>query len=71
VQGNASTQATQLQQGQSVVVSTLQAKFNSTSSVNLDSEMSNLIQLQNAYAANAHVMSVVQSMMNTLLQAQV
>ena len=70
VQANASTQATQLQQGQSVVVSTLQAKFNSTSSVNLDSEMSNLIQLQNAYAANAHVMSVVQSMMTTLLQAQ-
>lgn len=71
IQGNAATQATQLQQGQSVVVSTLQAKFNSTSSVNLDSEMSNLIQLQNAYAANAHVMSVVQSMMNTLIQAQV
>ena len=71
VQANAATQATQLQQGQSVVVSTLQAKFDSTASVNLDSEMSNLIQLQNAYAANAHVMSVVQSMMNTLLQAQV
>ncbi|WP_063687863.1 flagellar hook-associated protein FlgK [Bradyrhizobium stylosanthis] len=71
VQANASTQATQLQQGQSVVVSTLQAKFDSTSKVNLDSEMSNLIQLQNAYAANAHVMSVVQSMMNTLIQAQV
>ncbi|OPY93792.1 flagellar biosynthesis protein FlgC [Bradyrhizobium sacchari] len=70
IQANASTQATQLQQGQSVVVSTLQAKFDSTSSVNLDSEMSNLIQLQNAYAANAHVMSVVQSMMNTLIQAQ-
>ncbi|GLR91503.1 flagellar hook-associated protein FlgK [Bradyrhizobium iriomotense] len=70
IQSNASTQATALQQGQSVVVSTLQAKFNSTSSVNLDSEMSNLIQLQNAYAANAHVMSVVQSMMNTLIQAQ-
>ena len=71
VQANAATQATQLQQGQSVVVSTLQAKFDSTSKVNLDSEMSNLIQLQNAYAANAHVMSVVQSMMNTLIQAQV
>jgi len=70
IQANAATQATQLQQGQSVVVSTLQAKFDSTSKVNLDSEMSNLIQLQNAYAANAHVMSVVQSMMNTLLQAQ-
>jgi flagellar hook-associated protein 1 FlgK len=71
VQSNAATQATQLQQGQSVVVSTLQQKFNSTASVNLDSEMSSLIQLQNAYAANAHVMTVVQSMMNTLLQAQV
>ena len=62
--------ATQLQQGQDVVVSTLQQKFNSTSGVNIDTEMSNLIALQNAYAANAHVMSVVQSMMNTLLQAQ-
>ncbi|MCS3765471.1 flagellar hook-associated protein FlgK [Bradyrhizobium centrosematis] len=71
IQANASTQATQLQEGQGVVVSTLQAKFDSTSKVNLDSEMSNLIQLQNAYAANAHVMSVVQSMMNTLIQAQV
>jgi flagellar hook-associated protein 1 len=68
-QGNASTLATQLQQGQSVVVSTLQAKFNSTSAVNMDSEMSNLIQVQNTYAANAHIMSVVQSMMQSLLQA--
>ena len=31
--------------------------------------MANLIALQNAYAANAHVMTVVQSMMQTLLQA--
>jgi flagellar hook-associated protein 1 FlgK len=69
-QSNAATQATQLQQGQDVVVSTLQQKFNSTSGVNIDTEMSNLIALQNAYAANAHVMSVIQSMMNTLLQAQ-
>jgi flagellar hook-associated protein 1 FlgK len=70
LQSNASTQATQLQQGQSVVVSTLQQKFNSTSSVNIDSEMSNLIQLQNAYAANAHIMSTIQSMMTSLLQIQ-
>jgi flagellar hook-associated protein 1 len=70
-QGNASTLATQLQQGQSVVVSTLQQKFNSTSAVNIDTEMSNLIQVQNTYAANAHLMSVVQSMMQTLLQVQV
>lgn len=69
-QGNASTLATQLQQGQSVVVSTLQQKFNSTAAVNIDTEMSNLIQVQNSYAANAHIMSVVQSMMQSLLQAQ-
>ena len=69
-QANASTTATQLQQGQDVVVSTLQQKFNSVAGVSIDTEMSNLIALQNSYAANAHVMSVVQSMMTSLLQAQ-
>jgi flagellar hook-associated protein 1 len=69
-QANASTSATQLQQGQDVVVNTLQQKFDSTSAVNIDTEMANLIALQNSYAANAHVMSVVQSMMTSLLQAQ-
>jgi flagellar hook-associated protein 1 FlgK len=69
-QGNAASLASQLQQGQSVVVSTLQQKFDSTSSVSIDSEMSDLIQVQNTYAANAHVMSVVQSMMQSLLQVQ-
>lgn len=68
-QSNAATVATQLQQGQSVVVSTLQQKFDSTASVNIDTEMANLIQVQNTYAANAHIMSVVQSMMQSLLQA--
>ncbi len=70
-QSNASTTATQLQQGQDVVVNTLKQKMQSTSGVNIDTEMANLIALQNSYAANAHVMSVVQSMMNSLLQAQV
>jgi len=69
-QGNASTLATQLQQGQGVVVSTLQQKFDSTSAVNIDTEMASLIQVQNTYAANAHIMTVVQSMMTSLLQAQ-
>jgi flagellar hook-associated protein 1 FlgK len=48
----------------------LQQKFDSTSGVSIDTEMANLIALQNSYAANAHVMSVVQSMMTSLLQAQ-
>jgi flagellar hook-associated protein 1 len=70
LQANSSTAATQLQQGQDVVVSALQQKMNSTSGVNIDTEMANLISLQNTYAANAHVMSVVQTMMTSLLQAQ-
>lgn len=70
LQAGAATSATQLQQGQSVVVSTLQQKFDSTAKVSIDNEMSNLIALQNSYAANAHVMSVVQSMMTTLMQIQ-
>jgi flagellar hook-associated protein 1 FlgK len=70
LQANTATSATQLQQGQDVVVSTLQQKFDSTAKVNIDTELSNLIALQNSYAANAHVMSVIQSMMATLEQIQ-
>jgi flagellar hook-associated protein 1 FlgK len=70
LQANASTSATQLQKGQDVVVSALQQKMNSTSGVNIDTEMATLISLQNSYAANAHVMSVVQTMMTSLLQVQ-
>jgi flagellar hook-associated protein 1 FlgK len=70
LQSNASATATQLQQGQDVVVSTLQQKFKSTAGVSIDTEMANLIALQNSYAANAHVMSVVQSMMTNLMQIQ-
>jgi flagellar hook-associated protein 1 FlgK len=70
LQSNASSSATQLQQGQDVVVSTLQQKFKSGSGVSIDTEMANLIALQNSYAANAHVMSVVQSMMTNLMQIQ-
>ncbi|MEH6951094.1 flagellar hook-associated protein FlgK [Nitrobacter sp. NHB1] len=70
MQSSAATTAKQVAQGQDVVVNTLQEKFNAKAGVNIDTEMTNLIALQNSYAANAHVMSVVQSMMQTLLQAQ-
>ena len=70
LQSNAAASAQQIAQGQDVVVNTLQQKFNSASGVNIDSEMANLIALQNTYTANAHVMSVVQSMMQTLMQIQ-
>jgi flagellar hook-associated protein 1 FlgK len=67
-QSQASNAATNLQQGQDTVVSALQQRFNDQSGVNIDTEMSNLIALQNAYGANARVMTTVQQMMSTLLQ---
>jgi len=69
-QANGASNATQLQKGQDVVVNTLQQSYDSTTGVNMDTQMSNLISLQNAYSANAHVMAVVQSMFTALMQVQ-
>ncbi len=44
----------------------LEARFTRQSRVNVDSEMASLVQLQNAYAANARVMSTAQTMWDTL-----
>ena len=49
--------------------SALQSKLSAGSSVNIDAEMSTMIQLQNAYVANARVMSSVQSMWTQLAQS--
>jgi flagellar hook-associated protein 1 len=68
-QGEAASAAKQLADGQDVVVNTLQQKFNSTAGVNIDQEMAQLLALQNAYAANAQVMSAVKSMFAALMQA--
>jgi flagellar hook-associated protein 1 FlgK len=67
-QSLAANAATNLQQGQDVVVNALQQRFNSQSGVNIDTELSNLITLQHAYAANARVMSTIQAMLATLTQ---
>lgn len=67
-QSLAATAAANLQQGQDVVVNALQQRFNSEAGVNIDTELSNLITLQNSYAANARVMTTIQSMFNTLIQ---
>jgi flagellar hook-associated protein 1 FlgK len=67
-QSQAANAATNLQQGQDTVLTALQQRFNDQSGVNIDTEMSNLIALQNAYGANARVMTTVEQMMTTLLQ---
>jgi len=68
-QGAAAAAASQVADGQNVVLSTLQQKFTATSGVNIDDEMAHLLSLQNAYAANARVMSTVNDMYKTLMQA--
>ena len=68
MQGAAAANASSLKQGQDVVLSSLQQRFDSGSGVNIDQEMSNLLALQNAYAANARVMSTVRDMLTSLMQ---
>ena len=68
-QGEAATAAKQLADGQSVVLNTLQKKVTDASGVNIDDEMAHLLALQNAYSANARVMSSIKQMYDTLIQA--
>ena len=68
-QGEAATAAKQLSDGQDVVLNTLQNKVSQTSGVNIDDEMAHLLALQNAYSANARVMSSIKQMYDTLIQS--
>ena len=67
-QGEAAATADSLQQGQEVVVNSLQQRFADQSNVNIDEEMANLLKLQTAYGANARVLSTVRDMLDMLLQ---
>jgi flagellar hook-associated protein 1 FlgK len=51
------------------LLATLQQRFNTQSGVNVDAEMTAMIRLQQAYAANARVVSSVQQMWDALLGA--
>ena len=68
VQGANAANADSLQQGQDVVLSSLQARYDNGSGVSIDREMSDLLALQNAYAANARVMSTIKDMLTSLMQ---
>lgn len=69
MQGDAAAMAQQISDGQNVVLNTLQNKMHASSGVDIDEEMANLLALQSAYAANARVMSTVNSMFQALLQS--
>lgn len=68
LQGGNADNAYRLKEGQDIVVNALQARFADRSSVNIDSEMSNLLVLQTAYGANARVLTAVKEMLDTLIR---
>lgn len=67
-QANQSQQANVNLTAQEAVTNSLQDKFESEAGVNIDEELSQLIALQQAYSANARVMSVTSELMDLLLQ---
>lgn len=67
-QASASATATRVSDGQSLVVSALQDRFSSASGVDVDEEMTRLIQFQTAYSANARVMTAAKDMLDMLLR---
>jgi flagellar hook-associated protein 1 FlgK len=50
------------------VFNALQQRFNDSAAVNIDQEMAQLLSLQNAYAANARVLTTVKEMLDSLLR---
>lgn len=67
-QGADALRAKDIAEGQKLVLTQLQARFDQSSQVNIDEEMTRLITLQNAYGANARVMSTVREMFDVLRQ---
>ena len=67
VQAAAAQSASDNSKAQATVSSALQQRFDSETGVNIDNEMSNLITFQNAYAANARVITTVKQLFDVLL----
>jgi flagellar hook-associated protein 1 FlgK len=67
-QGANAEAAKRLDEGQSVALSSVESRFAETSAVNVDQEMSQLVQLQTAYGANARVLTAIRDMMDILMR---
>ncbi|MBV8523088.1 MAG: flagellar hook-associated protein FlgK, partial [Acetobacteraceae bacterium] len=65
-QSSATTSTLSMEQS---VQTALQSKFTAQSGVNIDTEMSTMLQLQNAYQANARVLTAVQQLFTDLFNA--
>lgn len=67
-QSQAASNAKSLADGQQVVLSTLRERAADVSGVNTDQELSDLVEVQNIYAANARIVSAVRDMFDALLR---
>ncbi|WP_299347481.1 flagellar hook-associated protein FlgK [uncultured Maritalea sp.] len=67
-QGNVIASTKQAYESQGVVMETLEMRAKEAYGVDIDEEMAMLLQLQNAYAANARVVSIAKELVETLMQ---
>lgn len=68
-QGNDIASTKQAHQHQGKLIQTLEMRAEDAYGVDIDKEMGKLLQLQNAYAANARVMTIAQELLERLMQA--
>jgi len=67
-QGNLVSASNQAQSSQKVVMDTLELRAEAEYGVDIDQEMAMLLELQNAYAANARIVSIAKELVDTLMQ---
>jgi flagellar hook-associated protein 1 len=67
-QGSNAASAQRLDEGQQVVQASIESRYAQTTGVSVDQELANLVQVQNAYSANARIMSAVKEMMDLLMR---
>ncbi|MCA1298847.1 flagellar hook-associated protein FlgK [Stappia indica] len=68
-QSGRAAQAKATAMGQEVVTANLKGRLDESAKVDVDKELAQLVQLQNAYAANARVMQVVRDLYDILMRS--
>lgn len=66
-QGNAASSAQSLKENRDLTMEALTSRLQQEYGVDVDDEMARLMELQNAFAANARIVSAVQDLINALL----
>jgi flagellar hook-associated protein 1 len=67
-QGAKAELAINTDEGQQLVLRAVEARFSETAGVSIDTEMADLVEVQNAYAANARVVGAVKELFDVLLR---